>query len=81
MESLGALLITKNFDEPTEITALKSYIFATYESLCGVSQGKGMIIVTVASASLANMIRYNQVFIKKHCGIEGKLLIRIGSFN
>lgn len=81
MESLGSILTAKNFDEPTEITALKNYVFETYESLCGVSQGKGILIVTVTSAGLANMLRYNQVFIRKHCGIEGKLLIRIGSIN
>ncbi len=79
MHGLGDILANRSFDEPTEVTALKQYVFDSYEALCRVQVAKNMIIITVASASLAGMIRMNQNFIKQRCGITQKLIIRIGS--
>lgn len=78
MQGLNDILAQKNFDEPTEVTALKQYIFEKYEAICSVSVSKTALFVTVNSSSLAGAIRMNQIFIKQRCGITQKLIIRIG---
>lgn len=78
MDSIGDILKGYGTHEPSEITAIKRYIADEFgaESSVGV-QGEALVI-TVASASLANALRLRVVALQKAAGTSKRLLFRIG---
>jgi hypothetical protein len=79
MDSLHSILSNRNFDEPPEVTSLKKYVDDTFQVKASVQVTGQSLIVTVASASLANTLRLRTPEIRRRCQIsEKRLVIRIG---
>lgn len=79
MDSLYDLLAGKNFDEPTEVAAIKDYIRARFNSEATVALRDPDIIVTVASAALASRLRYDMPKLRETTKVTKKIILRIGS--
>jgi hypothetical protein len=78
MDNLGDLLAKRAPKEPPEIAAIKLYIQEKLKSSSKVSFQGEAIVVTVASASLANTLRYHASKIRVAAGTEKQLIFRIG---
>jgi hypothetical protein len=78
MESLQDLLGRYRPDEPNEITAVKRYIQEQFDAPSSVGLQGEALVITVASASLANALRLRQTAIQAAAGTTKRLLFRIG---
>lgn len=78
MESIKDLLISKDLDEPTEISALREYCLKQYKFTPKISIIKGCLWLFVPNGILATELRMQTRDIIKRCGITTKLVIRIG---
>jgi hypothetical protein len=79
MDSLSSILGGKDFDEPPEIASIKKYVQDEFQSKVGVQVRDKDIVISAASASLANMLRLRSVEIKRRCQLDKKLTFRIGN--
>lgn len=77
MDSLNSILGKKDFDEPPEIRSIKKYVMDEFKTDVGVQIRERDIVVSVRSASLANMLRLRSVEIKRRCQLDKKLTFRI----
>jgi hypothetical protein len=77
MDSLYDLLAGKNFDEPSEMAAIKDYIRQTYNSDASVSLRDKDILVVVHSSSLASRLRFDMPKIKEAAKTEKRIILRI----
>ena len=77
MDSLNSILGKKDFDEPPEIRSIKKYVMDEFKTDVGVQIRERDIVVSVPSASLANMLRLRSVEIKRRCQLDKKLTFRI----
>lgn len=78
MQSLSEILSNRNFDEPTEVTALRSYIYTQYDVTPTITVQKDYIVLRVPSAALANNLKMDQLAISRFCKLTKKLVIRAG---
>jgi hypothetical protein len=79
MERIGDLLSRYKPQEPEEITAVKRYIFDEFGATASVGiQGDTTLIITVASASLANTLRMRTPVIQAAADTKKRLVFRIG---
>jgi len=78
MDSIKDLLLQKNLDEPTEITALKSFCQEQYHFEPKIKLQDSSIFLSVPNGILATELRMRQTEIKKRCQLTKKLIIKIG---
>ena len=78
MDSLNSILSGKDFDEPPEMTSIKKYVQDEFKTEVGVQIREKDIVVSVPSASLANMLRLRSPDIKRRCQLDKRLTFRIG---
>ncbi len=78
MDSLKDLLILKNLDEPTEITALKNFCHDQYNFEAKISISDDKIFLSVPNGILATELRMRIPEINKRCQLTKKLIIKIG---
>ncbi len=75
--SLADLLANRDFDEPSEIKAIKEYVRETFESDVEIQLRDKEIVITSTSASLANSLRLKTTELKKRAQTTKKLIFRI----
>ena len=78
MDSLKDLLVHKDLDEPTEVTALKSYCQEQFNFTAKISLTQDVLWLTVPNGILATELRMRQTDIIARCGITKKFRIKIG---
>jgi hypothetical protein len=78
MDSLKDLLVHKDLDEPTEVTALKSYCQEQFHFTAKISLTQDVLWLTVPNGILATELRMRQTDIIARCGITKKFRIKIG---
>jgi len=78
MDSLQDILARYGKPEQPEFIALKRYVDEHFHSPISVALSGDAIVITVASASLANTLRLNTTTIQTECNITKRLLFRIG---
>lgn len=79
MDSIYDLLAGKNFDEPSEISAIKDFVRAHYKTDVTVQLRDNDILVIVPSAGLASRLRFDMPKLKKEAKTEKRIILRIGS--
>lgn len=77
MDQLGDILAARMPDEPPEIQAIKLYIDEHFHEPAQVALQNGAIVVSVASAALANTLRLRLPQIQAAVQTDRKLLFRI----
>jgi len=78
MDSLQELLGRYNPQEPEEVSALKRYIFEEFGAESSVGLHGETLVITVASASLANTLRLRLPTLQKTAKTKRKIMFRIG---
>lgn len=78
MDSLNSILLNKNFDEPPEITAIKSYVERHFKAQVKIKLASNVIIITTGSAALAGTLRMYIRDIQSAAGTEKRLVLRVG---
>jgi hypothetical protein len=78
MDSLDSILKHKDFEEPSEMAAIKKYVQDEFKTTVGVLVRDKDIVIQVPSAALANTLRLRAPDIKKRCRIAKRLTFRIG---
>lgn len=78
MEHISELLGRYTPDTPDESTLLKRYIEQEFKAHASIVVKEKIIIITVASASLANTLRLRGRAIQKLAGTTKRLVFRIG---
>lgn len=78
MDSLKDLLVQKNLDEPTEVTALRDYYQQLFKSVPGIKLTQNSIILTVPNGKIATEIRGRQLDIEMRCQLTKRLVVRVG---
>jgi len=78
MESLQDVLGRYRPEEPAEITAIKRYIFEEFQAESSVGLHGETLVITVQSASLANILRLRQTALQKAAKTQRKIMFRIG---
>jgi hypothetical protein len=78
MDSLEDLLGKYTPKEPTEVLAVKQYIQETFSTTSSVALRGESIVVTVASAALANTLRFHMTNLQAAAQTEKRIILRIG---
>lgn len=78
MDSLKNILVNKNLDEPTEITALREYCEKSFKFSAKIGIKNDCIWLTVPNGIIASELRMRIRDIQVRCGLTKKLVIRIG---
>jgi len=76
-DSIADLLARKDFDEPSEIKAIKDFIRTTFDEDCEVLLRERDIVVTVASSSLANALRLKINGLRQAAKTKKRVILRI----
>lgn len=75
--SLGDILARKDFDEPPEMQAIKKFVQRTFQSTVEVMVREHDIVVTTASAALANNLRLKVTELRKAADTDKRIIFRI----
>jgi len=78
MDSIKDLLQNKNLDEPTEITAIRSYCESVLSFTPKINVNNDIIWVAAPNGILATELRMRQNEIIERCGLTKKLRIKVG---
>lgn len=78
MDSVADLLGHYSPDGPDEVLAVKRYIEKEYKTGASVAIRNETIVVTVASASLANTLRLRINQLRAAAGTKKRVMFRIG---
>ena len=78
MDSLQELLGSYTPKEPHEIMAIKRYIFDQFGVQSSVGLHGETLVITVTSASLANVLRLRITSLQKAAHTTRKIMFRIG---
>lgn len=79
MENIGDLLSKRNIpQEPDEIRLVKDYVKSEFNTDVQVAVKDGTIVITVASASLANMLRLRTMQLQAASKSRKRFVLRIG---
>jgi hypothetical protein len=76
-DSLGDLLKRKNFDEPAEVSVIKTFLHENYKVDCQVTMQQRQIVIAVKGASLAGAIRVRLHELQALCQTDKRLVLRI----
>jgi hypothetical protein len=75
--SLADLLANKDFDEPSEMAAIKQFVQANYQADVEVQMREREIIVTTPSAALANTLRLKMTELRTAAQTKKRIVLRI----
>jgi hypothetical protein len=78
MDSISDLLGKRMPQEPDEIKRVKQYIDEQFHASSVVALQGESLVITVKSASLANMLRLRITQLQEASGTDKKLILRIG---
>jgi hypothetical protein len=78
MDSISDLLGKRMPQEPDEIKRVKQYINEQFHASSTVALQGESLVITVKSASLANMLRLRITQLQEASGTDKKLILRIG---
>ena len=78
MDSIKNLLQNKNLDEPTEITAIRSYCESILNFTPKINVNNDIIWVAAPNGILATELRMRQNEVIERCGLTKKLRIKVG---
>lgn len=79
MENIGDLLSKRNIpQEPDEIRLIKGYVKSEFNTDVQVAVKDDTIVITVASASLANMLRLRTMQLQAASKSRKRFVLRIG---
>lgn len=78
MDSIKNLLVSKNLDEPSEITALKRYCQENFNFEPKININGDNIWLSAPNGILATELRMCYPDIKQRCGLTKNLRIKIG---
>jgi len=78
MDSLMDILGGRDFDEPSEISAIKKFVQDEYNIKPTVAKSGDSIVITLPNASMVSSVRLRGPEIKRRCQIDKKLIFRIG---
>jgi len=78
MDSLNDILGRKDFEEPPEATAIKTYVNERFHTTVGVSVKPDSIIITAKSAALAGTLRMHTHELSTTIQTDKRLIFRIG---
>lgn len=78
MDSIAELLGRYQPQQPDEALLIKQYIADEFNAPASVVARDAAITVTVASASLANMLRLRIHAVRKAAGTKKRIIFRIG---
>ena len=76
-DSLFDILTRKDYDEPPEIAAIKSYISKHFDEAVEVVCRERDIIVTASSAALASTLRYHVRHLQQAADTKKRFIFRI----
>ena len=76
-QSIADLLARKDFDEPPEMAAIKSFVRENFDEDCEVLVRERDIVLTVRSSSLANALRLKVNDLRKAATTEKRIVFRI----
>jgi hypothetical protein len=76
-DSLFDILSSRNFDEPSEATAIKQYVQEHFQETVAVTVRERDIIIEVPGAALAGTLRLHQIQMKKAASTTKRLVLRI----
>ena len=76
--SLADILADKNFDEPSEMVAIKAYAQEKFQEDVGVTVRERDILIQVRSAALANALRLQTTQLQTAAKTIKRLTFRIG---
>lgn len=76
--ALSDILADRFEEEPEEILIIKSYVLDNFEQTVAVAIRDQQLVITARSAALAGALRPHLYKLKKLCGTDKKLTIRIG---
>lgn len=77
MDSIKDLLLQKNLEEPTEITALREYYEKNFGLPASIQVTTRSIILNVPNSKLASEIRLRTLEIERRCQLTKKLFIKV----
>ncbi len=75
--SLADLLANKDFDEPSEMAAIKQFVQKNYKADVEVQMREREIIVTTPSAALANTLRLKMTELRAAAQTDKRIVLRI----
>ena len=75
--SLSDILASRNYDEPDEALAIKSYVLETYQKTVVVTVKDKEIIVTAQGAAFTNALRMQTRQISRAADTDKRLVFRI----
>ena len=75
--SLADLLSNKDFDEPSEMRAIKQFVMEKYQVDVEVQIREKELIVTTPSAALANTLRLKLPELRKAAATDKRIVLRI----
>ncbi len=76
-ESLGNILLNRNFDEPSEATAIKRYVLEKYGKSVVVTVREKDITITAQGAAFTNALRYQWKQLQKAADTDKRLIFKI----
>lgn len=76
-DSIGDLLLKRDFDEPPEVRLIKEFIRKKFGAEVGVATQQNQIIISVSNGALAGALRMKLHELQKLCATDKKLVIRI----
>ena len=77
MDSLDSILKRKDFEEPSEMEAIKKYVQEEFKTTVSVLVRERDIVIQVPSAALANTLRLRTTQIKAASKTNKRLTFRI----
>ncbi|MCA9348789.1 hypothetical protein KC878_01450 [Candidatus Saccharibacteria bacterium] len=77
MDSLKDLLLQKNMEEPTEVTALREFIRQEFELTPEIRIQPNMLTVYMPNAATASILRMRYYEVKTRCQLTRKLYVKI----
>lgn len=77
MDSLKDLLMNKDVEEPTELTALREFIRHEFQITPEIRLQQELITVYMPNAAAASILRMRYHEVKKRCQLTRKLYVKI----
>ena len=77
MDSLKDLLMVKDLEEPTEVTALRQYVQDLFKITPTIKISKNYVTVIVKNGKLATELRGRQMDIERRCQLTRKLFVKV----
>lgn len=78
MDSLYDLLADRNFDEPPEVAAIKTYVREHYKAAVTVTVRDKDILVQVPGAPLASRLRFDLPKLRDAAKTDKRIVLRVG---